>query len=816
MGRSGECLSRFSFEYARRVGPTLLLAGVLTEIAAVASGAPEARADSPRLARWHLAESPTNPAEVVREPALAEGGRARFRFDTGAVRVEYRPDWSSQDRMAPPGYGWGQGPGRWVTLFEAGAAGEGSFALAIDPAGTNLVFTTRDVGGVTRTNLQARISWTYPQPQLRRRVESAPWREVALNYTPGFCTLLVDGVQQGDWQTRAAVGAGVHLPRLRQRRDVRLAIGANLTEDASPAGLIGAVETFAEPLTPMHSQPLLARTVLSANVEVEPPSVTLRWAGLPGPAPTVRRRPWGETNWLTLGGRPVGNAFTDREPLLRPGQVWEYAVGERFAVVALNRPPVERRGGVLVLVDETLARRLEADLDRFSADLRGDGWQVVRRPAPRHDDRAWDRGPISPRYIESVRRVKSLIRAEYDAPGGLAAVVLVGHVTIPYSGIGYEDGHFDHNGAWPADSYYGDLDQEWPDSTINTASNISHPPFRNVPGDGKFDPYQFRPPGTPDGGGLNGLEVMVGRIDFANLPAFRPDGELELLRRYFDKNHRYRMGELTFADRAVVGGFFYSSFNPDSLAVYQNGAWTLSRLFGPEWDGIRMGDGFAPGVSALWGFQGGYGSPDTLHNNPAAASAQGIAVVSAATLAARASGPAVGFLVVKGSYFGDWNLAENNFLRSALAVRDGGLASLWTRDLIWRTEGLAVGEPLGNALLLSARDHASTRTTFILGDPTLRLAVVPPPRELKAARSAGSVRLTWSPAESGTSFHVYRSAAESGPFARLNAAPLSETDFADESAGRGRRFYQVRSLVLTTTGAGAYTNLSQAAVVTVE
>jgi hypothetical protein len=141
---------------------------------------------------------------------------------------------------------------------------------------------------------------------------------------------------------------------------------------------------------------------------------------------------------------------------------------------------------------------------------------------------------------------------------------------------------------------------------------------------------------------------------------------------------------------------------------------------------------------------------------------------------------------------------------------------MWTRDLIWRTEPLAVGEPLGSALLLVARGNASTRTTFLLGDPTLRMAVVPPPSEVKASRAGGGVRLTWLPPPPESSFHVYRAAAATGPFVRLNREALTTPNFTDESAGRGRQHYQIRALALTRTGSGAYTNLSQAATVTVD
>ena len=69
--------------------------------------------------------------------------------------------------------------------------------------------------------------------------------------------------------------------------------------------------------------------------------------------------------------------------------------------------------------------------------------------------------------------------------------------------------HSNHVGAWPADVFYGDMAGAWTDSSVSD-SGASDPRNRNVPGDGKFD--QSRLPFN--------VELQVGRVDLANLPAF--------------------------------------------------------------------------------------------------------------------------------------------------------------------------------------------------------------------------------------------------------------------------------------------------------
>jgi len=149
-----------------------------------------------------------------------------------------------------------------------------------------------------------------------------------------------------------------------------------------------------------------------------------------------------------------------------------------------------------------------------------------------------------------VASVKALIRADYVADtNSVNTVFLLGHVPVPYAGDIYPDGHPDHEGAWPCDGYYGDLQGGWADTAVN-ASVASDPRNRNVPGDGKFDPaspnnYYF--PAR--------IQLQVGRVDLANLPGFALT-EGELLRQYLNKDHNFRHKRITAPPRGLIDDNF--------------------------------------------------------------------------------------------------------------------------------------------------------------------------------------------------------------------------------------------------------------------
>src|SRR5688572_7320365 len=227
---------------------------------------------------------------------------------------------------------------------------------------------------------------------------------------------------------------------------------------------------------------------VSSSVETSPAKVTLTWPqdtnGVPSSYTIYRKAP-SATSWgagTTFSGSTT--SFTDTS--VTSGQTYEYRIvkatgsytGYGYIQTGVAAPLVDRRGKVVLVVDNTIASALTSELSRLQQDLAGDGWVVERRDVARTD---------------SPSSVKSVIKSVYDSdPANVKSVFLFGHIPVPYSGQLNPDGHPDHVGAWPADAFYGDMDGIWTDSSVNYTQSVNTDSadaarLSNHPGDGKFD-----------------------------------------------------------------------------------------------------------------------------------------------------------------------------------------------------------------------------------------------------------------------------------------------------------------------------------------
>jgi hypothetical protein len=114
----------------------------------------------------------------------------------------------------------------------------------------------------------------------------------------------------------------------------------------------------------------------------------------------------------------------------------------------------------------------------------------------------------------------------------------------------YDEDTYDGSTAqFPCDLYYMDLDGTWEDSEP----------------DGLFDIHR-------SGTGDLGPEVFVGRLTASPMTLAGAD-EVSLLINYFDKNHEYRIGDLTAQERALVyvdddWAFWANMYNADVQLAY--------------------------------------------------------------------------------------------------------------------------------------------------------------------------------------------------------------------------------------------------------
>jgi len=219
---------------------------------------------------------------------------------------------------------------------------------------------------------------------------------------------------------------------------------------------------------------------VSATVQGNPPQIRLCWpADASATGYTVHRKLRDDLSWGT-GAMLAANATNYVDSDVAVDGAYEYRVskaasgysGAGYIYAGIEVPLVEYRGKVILLIDNTFATCLALELARLQLDLVGDGWTVLRHDVPRMAvDPANTNSSVWAARSNEVARTQERVKTDYLAdPVGVKAVFLVGRVPVPYSGKVAPDEHSDHLGAWPADTYYGDMTGTWTDSILSTTT----------------------------------------------------------------------------------------------------------------------------------------------------------------------------------------------------------------------------------------------------------------------------------------------------------------------------------------------------------
>lgn len=443
-----------------------------------------------------------------------------------------------------------------------------------------------------------------------------------------------------------------------------------------------------------------------------------------------------------------------------------------YILAGNDQVPVDKRGSLLLVVDDLYLVPLQSEIEQLKHDLQSDGWKVKTIYVNRND---------------AVTSVKSLIVSQFQLDPALKMVYLLGHVPVPYSGNFYADGHTEsHWGAWPADVYYGDMDGVWTDETVSNIS-ASFPKNHNIPGDGKFDQSDIP----------SSVELAVGRVDLYDMPAFGLN-DTELTRRYLNKAHKFKIGQFDVPRRGLVD---------DNLGIVL-GAPAASgwRNFAPMFtaDNVQALDYFSTmkNDAYLWSFGGGSGSFTSANG---VGTTQDFANDSLHNI----------FTMLCGSYFGDWDNTDN-FLRAPLASKGWTLTSSWAGNPPFTLHRMAMGEPIGLSLL---RTQNATEEdyypgpqlvqTSLMGDPSLRLHPVKPVTNLEATVEGDGYKLSWTaPVGEDIAYYlIYRFDSLSGDFIHVSQIVLGTT-FIDPVGPLNDRLYMVRAVKKETSGSGTYWNMS--------
>jgi uncharacterized repeat protein (TIGR01451 family) len=557
-----------------------------------------------------------------------------------------------------------------------------------------------------------------------------------------------------------------------------------LRRSSFPAAAILALAIVAS-ATPAAAQVAADVAVqVNATVQTAPPKILLHWpADASASSYQVFRKAPSSSAWGTAIATLPGSAIGYTDAAVSLGVEYEYWVsgggGSGYLLSGIQIPLVESRGKVVLIVDDTNAAALATELARLESDLAGDGWIVLRHDVAR---------------TETVPNVKRIIVTEWARdPANVKAVFLFGHVPVPYAGATAPDGHGNHYGAWPADLFYGDVDGVWTDDANydSTVAGRQH----NVAGDGKYDQTVSPSP----------IDLEVGRVDLANMPAFAPKTELDLLRQYLNKDHNFRHKAITAQERGLIDDNF-GYFGGEAFA--SSGWRNFSAFFGPA--NVSALDFFTTlsTQSYLWAYGCGGGN---FTGAGGVGSTSNFVTTDTKTV----------FTMLFGSYFGDWDVT-NNFLRAPLATTTYGLTDAWSGRPVWYFHHMGLGHEIGYSAKATQNNSGVYWGAWgpqihvaLMGDPTLRMHVVAPPTNVIATPAGGGVALSWTAsADASVGYHVYRATEPGGPFTRVNvAAPVVGTTFADAAVAAlasGTYTYAVRALSLETSSSGSYYNASQA------
>ncbi|MCC7376005.1 MAG: hypothetical protein IT581_15210 [Verrucomicrobiales bacterium] len=774
-----------------------------------------------------------NANAVLRYREVEPGGAANINTRQGTIKLTFAPYWASALSSCAPGTA-GTGPGSTIELLSMGA-----FSLAVDPKGTNLMLRSPNGSGGLVTNVQALLRACQGDIPIDFPME------VQVSYSPNASAIFQNG-------QLVARGSGIVAWPDAGTRANGLFLGTNPNRTGQMNGVIDGLVTYNAPLN-MHTN----TWIVSATALTSPPRIVLQWSGLTNVNYRIERRTVPLTQWVTIASLPPPS-FTDSSVIL--GREYEYRVSADVAVPdefysssdpayatvhsGVRLPQDDLPGHLLLVVDRTLTNNpaYEGAVGALTRDLAAEGWVVARFNGPRHDDVTWANNPAR------IAEVKNWIETYRDANLRLArAVLLFGHVPVPRSGMVRPDAHFYR--PFPADTYYADLDGNWTDiGNWPLQAGVEVP---NLPGDGIFD-QDLVPTNNV---GVAGVELAVGRVDFARMPAFASGsparGEVDLLVQYVNKSRAFRRRQVTLPDRVIYRPYFATNATldtPQSMATHLNGLPLAMINLGERLDAAMTGtnsnagvmaDFFAAGQPALWGIQGGYaGGVNLIHSDANARNLYGITAHSTANLVPASGEPPVAFSLIEMSWIGQWDEADH-LARALMATRTNGLAFLnfGTVGTYWKLPMMALGHTLGDAYKQTLDDawmrpYLSYRIsppfgtdvkyyqgvksqggyTFmeLLGDPTLRQTMATPVSSFTAVTNgSGHLVFSWPPStDPHPRYHVYRTTeAIGGKWQRMTAAPLLTTNWTDTTPPAGARTYMVRPMFTKVVASGSFTNI---------
>lgn len=519
-----------------------------------------------------------------------------------------------------------------------------------------------------------------------------------------------------------------------------------------------------------------------------PPSIKFQWdLDTNMDQYTIERKRKEDIDWVDQIADLPYNATSFIDTKINIGESYEYRIiktnriysAYQYMFCGIKSSINEFNGTLLLLVEESLKDSLNVEIKNLKTDLIGDGWNVITK------------------YIsskEKVPDVKKIVKTEYNT-NKVKSIFILGHVPVPYSGNIAPDGHPDHVGAWPADVFYADIDDElWSDTEINN-SKASRTSNKNIPNDGKYDQGEL-PSRT---------EMQIGRVDLVNMSQFKLN-EIGLLKMYLEKNHKFKLGINRPIKRGLIDDNFgmYGSVNGGFATTSWGGFYSnlgVENTFADKYIGKLSKESYLFSYGCGGGTYtscGGVGTTSDFVNNE----------INSV------------FTFLFGSYFGDWDV-DNSFLRAPLAANGMALTSAWSGRPFWHIHHMALGESIGYSAFVSQNNQIDNIDIYnpgfaapgvhvaLMGDPTLRSSYVLPVKNLILNSNDNSNELKWDQSSDNViGYNVYSSKSINDKFRKINKEIIKSESFIDSNFYNGKNVYMIRAVKLEKTPSGSYYNMS--------
>jgi len=463
--------------------------------------------------------------------------------------------------------------------------------------------------------------------------------------------------------------------------------------------------------------------------------------------------------------------------------------GHGYIMVSTAPQLFQYSGRLLLLIDGNYQLPLQMEILYLIGDLVADGWWVDTAVIQRS---------------ETPKQVKQKVLNWYAKYANDAvkpeALYLLGRIPVPYSGEIFPDGHRpDHRGAWPADVYYGVINEDaWTDAFVNIDS-AAQPRNHNFPNDGKFDLSLIYPD-------TNALQI--GRVDLSNMPLFGINDTL-LVRNYLEKAHAFKTRAFVPERRALVDDHF-GAMGGEAFAA--SGFRSFATMFGKS--NVAEAD-YLPSIK-----QGSY---LFTYGCGAGTYTSAFGVANSGNLVSDSINTV--FTGLFGSYFGDWDNA-NNFLRAPLCSKPMALASFWSGRPHWNLHHMSMGYTIGYAARLAQNNvdgrllnppallgyHSSNFPTFIhialMGDPTLRLFYHPKPDFFTAVPNSDTTTYTISVSkpQGVLEYQIYVSNSYFNPGKWVKTT--TDSVFVLNHINKGENYVSIRAKYLETAASGSFYQLS--------